>query len=87
MKTLIIALTGMAVCTALAAFAENADAHVNKTRVHPTNMARGMAPLPVGGSGWTASRVSALRAKGGPLHDCVHVPFPQCSRGYGEPND
>jgi hypothetical protein len=87
MKTLTTALTGMAVCTALAVFAGNADAHVNKTRVHTTKMARGMAPLPDGGSGWTTSRLSALRAKGGPLHDCVHVLFPQCSRGYGEPND
>jgi hypothetical protein len=29
---------------------------------------------------------SSLTAKGGPLHDCVHVTFPQCSRGPDEPN-
>jgi hypothetical protein len=82
MKTLTTALTGMAVCTALAMFAGNADAHVNKTAIHTTNMARGFASsLPERG------RIASLRAKGGPLHDCVHVLFPQCSRGYGEPND
>jgi hypothetical protein len=35
----------------------------------------------------TAQSMSSLAAKGGPLHDCVHVAFPQCSKGYGEPND
>ncbi len=35
----------------------------------------------------TTQSLSSLTAKGGPLHDCVHVTFPQCSRGYGEPND
>jgi hypothetical protein len=35
----------------------------------------------------TEQSMSALTAKGGPLHDCVHVAFPQCSKGYGEPND
>ena len=35
----------------------------------------------------TAQSTSSLTAKGGPLHDCVHVTFPQCSRGPDEPND
>jgi hypothetical protein len=26
----------------------------------------------------TALNMSALTAKGGPVHDCVHVAFPQC---------
>ena len=84
MKTLATALTGMGVCAALVVFAGNADAHVNKTRIHTAKMARGLAPLP---DGRLELRMSLLRAKGGPLHDCVHVTFPQCSRGYGEPND
>jgi hypothetical protein len=33
------------------------------------------------------TRTQSLTEKGGPLHDCVHVAFPQCSKGYGEPND
>jgi hypothetical protein len=76
-------LTGMAVCAALAVFAGNADAQVHKAHVHK---------VPVYGKQVTpaipmTSDISLLRAKGGPLHDCVHVTFPQCSRGYGEPND
>jgi hypothetical protein len=35
----------------------------------------------------TAQSTSSLTAKGGPLHDCVHVTFPQCSREGGAPND
>jgi hypothetical protein len=71
-------LTGMAVCTALAIFAGNADAHVRKATVHKVPVyAKKIAP----------ATLSSLTAKGGPLHDCVHVLFPQCSRGYGEPND
>jgi hypothetical protein len=35
----------------------------------------------------SAQTESALTAKGGPLHDCVHVAFPQCSRGDNGPND
>jgi hypothetical protein len=33
----------------------------------------------------TAQSASSWTAKGGPLHDCVHVAFPQCSPhgGYG----
>jgi hypothetical protein len=34
------------------------------------------------------SSLSSLTAKGGPLHDCVHVTFPQCDgHEYGGPND
>jgi hypothetical protein len=64
-------LTGMAVCAALAVFAGNANAY--KAPVHPARTAQ--------------PTMSSLTAKGGPLHDCVHVAFPQCSKGYGEPND
>ena len=35
----------------------------------------------------TAQSMSLLTAKGGPLHDCVHIAFPQCSKGYDEPNN
>jgi hypothetical protein len=35
----------------------------------------------------TRTAQSPLTAKGGPLHDCVHVTFPQCARGPDEPND
>lgn len=80
MKALITVLMGLAVCTALAVFAGNADAHVSKTRIHAAKTYFApRASFP--------SRLSYLTAKGGPLHDCVHVTFPQCSRGYGEPND
>jgi hypothetical protein len=65
-------LTGMAVCAALAVFVGNADAYKNKASVHKA---------------WTARTLSSLAARGGPLHDCVHITFPQCSKGYGEPND
>jgi hypothetical protein len=35
----------------------------------------------------TASTLTSLTAKGGPLHDCVHVTFPQCDdRGFNRPN-
>jgi len=35
----------------------------------------------------TVSTWSSLMAKGGPLHDCVHVTFPQCSpHGPDQPN-
>jgi hypothetical protein len=65
-------LTGMAVCVALAAFAGNANAYRHKAPVYKP----GPAPA-----------MSRLMAKGGPLHDCVHVTFPQCDKGYGGPND
>jgi hypothetical protein len=36
----------------------------------------------------SASTFSSLTAKGGPLHDCVHITFPQCDgHDYGGPND
>jgi hypothetical protein len=67
-------LTGLAVCTALAMFAGNASAERARTQT--------MKPTP------TVSTISSWTAKGGPLHDCVHVAFPQCDRGYpGVPND
>ena len=66
-------LTGMAIFAALAVFAGSANAYVKKSRIH-TAMA--------------ASSQSWLRAKGGPLHDCVHVIFPQCSsHEFDGPND
>ncbi len=67
-------LTGVAVCAALAIFAGHADAH--KAPVHKSRHARIHASF------------TALTAKGGPLHDCVHVTFPQCdSHGPDQPND
>jgi hypothetical protein len=57
---------GMAVCAALAVCAGNANAHVHKSHVHTTR---------------TALALSSLAAKGGPLHDRVHVTFPQCGDG------
>jgi hypothetical protein len=46
----------------LALFAGNADAHAKKPHIHTAT---------------TAPTQSSLMAKGGPLHDCVHVTFPQ----------
>jgi hypothetical protein len=57
---------GMAVCAALAVCAGNANANAHKLHVHVTR---------------TALTLSSLTAKGGPLHDCVHVTFPQCGDG------
>jgi hypothetical protein len=65
-------LTVMAVFAALAVFAGNANAYKYKAPIHKTR---------------TVQTLSSLTAKGGPLHDCVHVTFPQCDKGYGEPND
>jgi hypothetical protein len=65
-------LTGMAIA-ALVAFAGNASAHRHKWRVHMTKIAPTLA---------------LLTSKGGPLHDCVHVTFPQCGdHGFNGPND
>jgi hypothetical protein len=66
-------VTGIVVCAALAICAGNADAYVHKSQ---TQMARkALTPL-------------SLTAKGGPLHDCVHVTFPQCGdKGFDGPND
>jgi len=66
-------LTGMAVCLPLALFAGNANAYTMHAK--HTNTTR------------TTSTWSSLMAKGGPLHDCVHVTFPQCSpHGPDQPN-
>ena len=59
-------VTGMAVCAALAVCAGNANAHAHKSHVHMTR---------------TALTLSSLTAKGGSLHDCVHVTFLQCGGG------
>jgi hypothetical protein len=75
-------LTGMAVCAALAIVAGDADAHVKKTVVQTAVHAKKMTPALA-----SASLPARWTVKGGPLHDCVHVLFPQCSRGFGEPND
>ena len=76
-------LMGTAVCAALAIFAGNANAHVRKAHVHKVpvyaEQVRPMMPI--------TATMSSLMAKGGPLHDCVHVQFPQCDKGYGEPKD
>jgi hypothetical protein len=79
-------LTGMAAVVALAAFAGNADAYVKRAPVYAKKIAPTRS-LPLSSLPLSSLSMSALRAKGGPLHDCVHVLFPQCSRGYGEPND
>jgi hypothetical protein len=75
-------LTGMAVLAILAVFAGNADAYIKRASIHTRKVAPALASLSL-----SSTSLAALRAKGGPLHDCVHVLFPQCSRGYGEPND
>jgi hypothetical protein len=76
-------LTGMAVCAALALFVENGHAHERKAPAH-AYMYVNRSPIHVATPTW-----ASLRAKGGPLHDCVHVTFPQCdSHDFGgEPND
>jgi hypothetical protein len=71
-------VTGMVVCAVLAASAGHANAHAHKSHVQKSvvHMTR------------TASTLSSLTAKAGPLHDCVHVTFPQCGdRGFNGPND
>jgi hypothetical protein len=48
------------------------NANAYKTRTHATRTVRSL---------------SSLTARGGPLHDCVHVAFPQCSpHGPDQPN-
>jgi hypothetical protein len=76
-------LTGMAVCAALALFVQNANAYARKAHAHAYAHVN-QSPIHVAEPAW-----ASLRAKGGPLHDCVHVQFPQCN-GHdfgGEPND
>jgi hypothetical protein len=71
-------LAGMAVFGALAVGVGNGDAHVHKSHVHKPPVHLTM----------TAPTLPSLTAKGGPLHDCVHVTFPQCGdRGFNGPND
>jgi hypothetical protein len=69
---------------ALAVSAGNANAYVNKSRIHKAYGHVNKSPIQ------TATTVrpeqfAPLTAKGGPLHDCVHVAFPQC--GDNELND
>jgi hypothetical protein len=69
-------VTGMAVCVALAVGGGNAAAHMHKSHMYKSNVHI------------TAQTLASLTAKGGPLHDCVHVTFPQCGdRGFNGPND
>jgi hypothetical protein len=66
-------LARMVVCAALMAFAGNASARIHKSRAHMTK---------------SAPTLVLLTSKGCPLHDCVHVPFPQCdTHGSDQPND
>jgi hypothetical protein len=92
---------GIAVFATLALFAGNADArraHIHKTHktiIRSTTATRPTVqygpllppvqyyPLlpPEGPWSWSID-------KGGPLHDCVHIAFPQCSpHGPDGPND
>jgi hypothetical protein len=71
-------LTGTAVSVALAVGAGNADAQGHKSHVYKPHMHMTM----------TAPTLSSLRAKGGFLHDCVRITFPQCGAGgFHGPND
>ena len=94
-------LTGIAVCAALAILAGNANArraHVHK--IHRATIPSTVSnppivryyplpppvqyyppPPPAGAWSWGMGTV-------GPLHDCVHIAFPQCSpHGADGPND
>lgn len=55
----------MTVCVAPVRGAGNADAHAHKSHLYQS---RGYMTK-------TAPTLSSLRAKGGPLHDCMHVTF------------
>jgi hypothetical protein len=70
MKTLIatFALAGLAVSTG------NANAYVNKSRIHKVYGSRIQTTATA-----RHERAAPLAAKGELLHDCVHVAFPQCS--------
>jgi hypothetical protein len=76
-------VTGIAACAALAVFAGNASAYGRKPIYRPRAQAVSSAEV----YRLQAPTRAALTAKGGLLHDCVHITFPQCGRGYGEPND
>jgi hypothetical protein len=77
-KILIFALAVLAIS------AGNAYAYVNKSRIHKVHGHVNKPPIR------TATTVRPehfvpLTAKGGRLHDCVHVAFPQC--GDNDLND
>ncbi len=57
---------------ALALSAGNADAYVNKSRIHKAYGSADKSPI---------QTIAVRREQAAPLsiHDCVHVPFPQCS--------
>jgi hypothetical protein len=77
-------IAGMVGCVALAVFAGNASAYVRKPIYRPHAQALSSPELyrP------QERTLAALSAKGGPLHDCVHVTFPQCDgHEFGGPND
>ena len=62
----------------LAVSGGHANADVNKPRMHKAYGYRNKSPIQ------TATTVrheqaGSLTDRGGPLHDCVHVTFPQCS--------
>jgi hypothetical protein len=63
---------------ALVVSAGNANAHVNKSRIHKLygygNKSSIQTTTTV-----RHEQVTPLTAKGEPIRDCVHVVFPQCS--------
>ena len=63
---------------ALAVSAGNANAYVNKSRIHKAYGHVNESPIRTATT-VRAEQFAPLTAKGGPLHDCVHVAFPQCS--------
>jgi hypothetical protein len=76
--------TGIVACVALAAFAGNASAYMRKPIYRPRAEALTSPEV------YRPQQLSlaALRAKGNPLHDCVHITFPQCDgHEFGGPND
>jgi hypothetical protein len=78
-------LAGMAVCAAALAFAVNAHAYVKHR--HPVRAAENQA---AGFAEYGGSRgyPTQFRIPAHPLiRDCVHVMFPQCSRGFDGLND
>jgi hypothetical protein len=62
--------------TALAVSTGNADAHVNKSRNHKAYGYANTSPIQ---TTLRRQQAASLAAKAEPLHDCVHVAFPQCS--------
>jgi hypothetical protein len=79
-------LTGIAVCAAASAFAGHAHALVkHPAHKHPARVAEYQAPIAeYGRRGYPTQ----FRIPAHPLvWDCVHVMFPQCTRGYDGLND